>query len=244
MQFEAGLPAAVSGCWLGSEMHRKYVRKDPERLTELTGGATTLICHICREYFPLSDFTRTRLGGYGEVCSECRPALQGAKHEARRRQVLTALVKQYSQGIKSDKIEVPHTSELAEAISRKIGGSDAFADLFVENMQQACASEPGGKTALGYMRTFTELIVRSTDQRETAPDVNVLTEDELEGELRHYVAKMIEANPDLGQEVIEANVRRLSNEAKVLPADEVAEEVVNDNELADLELQDDLKETE
>ncbi len=180
---------------------------------------TQRMCIVCREVLHISQFSErsaqykpwSEIPYRAEVCKGCDSAYQAARKEEKKKKVLEEVIRKLGA---TKQIEVPHTSELAAAISKQIGGPDKFAEMFARNMDSACTANPGSKTALEYMKTFKDLIVKSTDQRETAPDVPLLSDEQLEVELQDRLMRLLSENPQLASQVIEANTKAVPNLAE------------------------------
>jgi len=172
---------------------------------------TQRLCVICREVLHVDNFSKGGDGSRSEVCRRCKPEYEGLRREEKRKKVLEEVIRKLGA---TKQIEVPHTSELAAAISKEIGGPEKFAELFAKNMNSACTANPGSKTALEYMKTFKDLIVKATDQRETAPDVPLLSDEQLEEELQGRLMQLLSENPELAVKVIEASTKTTPNLAE------------------------------
>ncbi len=87
--------------------------------------------------------------------------------------------------------ELPDLKAIVCSFFRKLGGHDAFADILLENFRE---SQPGSQSK---MRIF-EMILQASKtitQKEGSRDVNLLSDADLDRELRSLLAKV----PDAGK---------------------------------------------
>lgn len=176
--------------------------------SELNLTETQRVCVICREVLHIDKFSIGRDGYRSETCNRCEPEYQALRLEEKRRLTLEEVVRKLGS---TKQIKVSHTSELAAQIEKEIGGIEEFAKLFALNMTSACTAEPGSKTALEYQKSFIALITKSTEQRETAPDVPLLSDEQLTDELNARVMDLLSANPQLVSQWIEQNTKPVEN---------------------------------
>ena len=137
-------------------------------------------CPECGETKPCEEFP-LRHGS----CSSCLVAdrVKDARREERTSTAAVLAAKQLLAGVKRRKIDVPHTSELAEALDIRWGGVKAFADSLYEDLQFTIKNSPGTRLSMDAHKVYIDLIKVSTEHRETAPDVGNVTDAELEDEV-------------------------------------------------------------
>lgn len=103
-----------------------------------------------------------------------------SEQEAReRRQALSAIVGLFGR----QRIEAPHISELNESLIKRFGGLDQFATFYYEQIMAAAAQHPGGRSVLSACAQIARIMTASTQHRQSAPDVQLLTDEDLEREL-------------------------------------------------------------
>lgn len=169
-------------------------------------------CLQCRTLKPFGEFTEHSQGGYSELCKPCQKNRKTGIYEDALRKASRDLAGEVTRGLSAGRLEVPHTSELAASIVQKHGGLDGIAD-FIVTQGKACAEEkPGSRAALDYCKLLTVLISKSTEQRETAPDVANLSPEELEQQLQAYLREIVAAHPEMVSQVLETTHRRIDKE--------------------------------
>lgn len=170
-------------------------------------GLVERFCPSCRVWKDKdSCFNKSPHGGRREFCAPCYRNLQNEKRSKLTKAACSQLVKQLVTGKAVEQIEVPHTLELASHVVKGFGGVEDLAELFVSAAKAAYANDPTSKTTLEWMKVTKDLVVKSTDQRETAPDVAQMNEEELNGELAAMIGKLLEENPDLLTEIAQARL--------------------------------------
>ena len=90
-------------------------------------------------------------------------------------------------------INVPHTSELAAAVMKRFGGIEKFADKYFEVVDAILEKDPSTRLALSAVDGVAKMIRDSTVMRETAPDVNNLSDEELELEFQRMIEQKLES---------------------------------------------------
>lgn len=88
------------------------------------------------------------------------------------------------------RINAVHISELNEMIMRRFGSVEQFVDFYYEQTMQAATLNPGGKVALDACHKIVQIVIASTAHRQSAPDVENLSDEDLE---REAVALLNEA---------------------------------------------------
>lgn len=145
-------------------------------------------CQACRRTLPLSAFSRSQKKYYPE-CKECRAILDA---EAKRRQLgkkHDAFFKQLALQIKGKKLNVPHVSEVGAGILEQFGSLEEFCRRWYEQIDKA---PDGSKTKLDGYRAFYQIFHDSTLNRESAPDISDMTDDELAAELQSLFVSNLE----------------------------------------------------
>lgn len=98
---------------------------------------------------------------------------------AERRQALSAIIG----ALGRQRIEAPHISELNESLIKRFGGLEQFATFYYEQIMAAAAQHPGGRSVLSACAQIARIMTASTQHRQSAPDVQLLSDQDLEREL-------------------------------------------------------------
>ena len=179
----------------------------------LESGVVERYCPSCRTWkLKEENFNKLPTGGRRELCAPCHRAVQNEKRTKLMKAACTQLVKQLVTGKAVEQIDVPHTSELASHVVKGFGGVEGLAALFVDAAKASYMANPTGKVTLEWMKATKDLVVKSTDQRQTAPDVAQMNEEELNGELTAMIGKLLDSNPDLLAEIAQARIASLDEE--------------------------------
>jgi hypothetical protein len=128
-------------------------------------------------------------------CPPCHAKAERAAEERRvrrkRQDIEAADKKKRSIGffdrLAKKKLDAAHISELCEEIVGEFGGLHQFARFFVAQTMAAAARNPGGKVALDACAKVISIIVASTEHRKSAPDVENLTDEDIEKEVRSII---------------------------------------------------------
>ena len=89
------------------------------------------------------------------------------------------------------KIDAPHVSELCEGMVQKFGGLNQLCNEWYQQIQYACQNNPGGKLALDGFSAMAKLIAASTEHRQSAPDIENLSEEDIDRELKALAEQML-----------------------------------------------------
>jgi hypothetical protein len=81
---------------------------------------------------------------------------------------------------------------LAAAVVDKMGGVDKLAERYVEVVNSILKEDPATRLALNAVEGVARLVRDSTIMRETAPDVNNVSTEELEKELQALINRSID----------------------------------------------------
>lgn len=160
---------------------------------------------MCGEAKPSDQFKLVRQGSITRRMRRCiscrlivRRARNGGKKRAKSRQAVNGLVKQ----LKTARIEVPHISELASGIIQRFGGLDRFCERWLMQIETTLALNPASRAAMDCFRDVSHLVVQSTVNRQTAPDVQELSDEEMAQELNGHMAHLLRADPELARNVM------------------------------------------
>lgn len=129
--------------------------------------------------------------GRGNICYECllnerRSAIIKRKNETEKT-IFNALMGQMRKPI-----DAPHISEMVEQVMTCFGGTQAFAEFYHDQIIKASVRAPGSKTVLDGCKAIAQMVSQSTKHRHTAPDVSMLTDEDLEREAKALVLTLHE----------------------------------------------------
>lgn len=177
---------------------------ETDRITD--DGSVERFCVGCKKWQPKEDSYAKNGNGFRELCKVCYRIRQNEKRTLLTKAAMGKLVKQLVSGKATTHIDVPHTSEMASGIVKSLGGLDGFVELYTNAMKAAYTENPTSKVTLEYMKLTAGIVTKSTDQRESAPDVAQMNEDELNTELSAMIGKLLEDNPDLLTQIADAKL--------------------------------------
>ena len=169
------------------------------------------VCHYCGE--PKAE---EEMPKQGNKCKACQKAERRERSletsQAARRTAFKALVA----GIRGNKINVPHTSELAAEMIRLYGGLEKFCVEWKTDLDALRAEKPGSKAVIDAKASILKLIVDSTNQRDTAPDLASISDVDLEKEFAGLAAVLLQKNPDVLVELLEESGKRIVDTTECL----------------------------
>lgn len=178
-------------------------------------------CVGCQGLKDKTEFKQHANKGYSENCKACLKRIEAGQHENNLKKASKEILKGFAEALTSKKIEVPHTSELAAAIVGLHGGVGGVADFIYTQGKTAADERPGSRLSLEYCKMLTGLVVKSTEQRQTAPDVANLPDEEIERQIEQHMRMLIESHPDVVSRVLETSHRRIDvDEGQEEPAGE------------------------
>lgn len=173
----------------------------------LEDGTVERFCPGCRQYKDKAEhFRKNPDSGSKELCRVCEKIRKNEKRSKLMKAACGELVKKLVSGKATPQIEVPHTSELAAEMVKGLGGLSGLGRMATDAMKAAYDYDPTSKVSLEWMKLVSGLVVKSTDQRETAPDVPTMTEEELNTELSAMIGKLLNERPELLEETIPARI--------------------------------------
>lgn len=165
---------------------------------EITYGSS-IPCRFCGKTKPVSEMSKRAKNG----CMDCmRQRRKDAKVEVAEQNKRTAF-KTLVAGIRGNKINVPHTSEVAAEMIRLYGGLGEFCSEWKADLDALRMEKPGSKAVLDAKSAVLKLVVESTHQRDSAPDLAGLTDEELEKELAGLAGVLLKNSPEALVEMLE-----------------------------------------
>lgn len=173
---------------------------------ELDDGTVERYCPACNTWLVKDENFRKNGSGRRELCAPCDKNRNIEKRQKLIRGATQQLIKQLGGGKPVAGIEVPHTSEMASAIVKNLGGLEGLAQMYTDAMQASYASDPTSKVTLEYFKLTAGIITKSTDQRETAPDVAQMSDEDLNVELTAMIGRLLDKDPNILNEIMETRL--------------------------------------
>lgn len=131
--------------------------------------------------------------GWSSVCKTCwakqKAALKAKKEEHEAKQAVRSVIK-----LARNRENVPHMTELVEALYARLEGVEGFADLFINDM---LAATPGSPHRIRAGETLIHLTVKNTDSGHAQKPIELFTDEELEQYIQANAGKVIEASETL-----------------------------------------------
>lgn len=172
---------------------------------------TKFICEFCGEKREPEEMTSGM-----KKCRECKREGDRNRNletsKTARRTAFKALVA----GIRGNRINVPHTTELAAEMIRLFGGLESFCSEWKSDLDLLRMEKPGSKAVLDAKAAILKLIVDSTNQRESAPDLAGLSDEDLEKEFASMAAILLQKNPEVLVELLEESGKTIVDEKTLL----------------------------
>ena len=148
----------------------------------------------------------------GLQCIECLRDKTLSSKEKKAKDSRRTAFKSLVAGIRGNKIEVPHTSEVAAEMIRLYGGLANFCQEWKSDLDSLRVEKPGSKMLLDAKSAIVKLVVDSTNQRDSAPDLAGMSDKDLETEFSGVAAMLLSKNPDVMRELLEESGLRLIEE--------------------------------
>lgn len=161
-------------------------------------------CSECGEMKEDSHFPER-----GLQCTECIKEKTRSSKENKAKADRRTAFKSLVAGIRGNKIEVPHTSEVAAEMIRLYGGLSNFCQEWKSDLDSLRIEKPGSKMLLDAKSAIVKLVVESTNQRDSAPDLAGMSDEDLETEFSGLAALLLSKNPDVMRELLEDSGLRL-----------------------------------
>lgn len=180
------LPAAVTPTTAG----------EVEQTPPAAGVARTKWCVGCNQVLPRDSFgknftTNTLRSGErkksftrARICKECAKVRKAKRDIAKRKENSDRLQGMLGRMAGSKNIDVAHISEVAAALTTYMGGVEPAAKAWAANIEVANEIAPGKRDTIKNYEGWANLILKSTENRQTAPDVVGMTTEDIEREMR------------------------------------------------------------
>lgn len=160
------------------------------------------VCQSCKKELPPDSFHSTPEGRLRSRCKKCRAEYENKRRKKKRDERLDALeqdgVDAFVKIARSGGSNIPHSAEMIEVLLEYFGGVRGFGNVF---MKQFWDSPPGGSHRTRMLETVVRLVSNNTALGGARKPLDLMSEEELESELRRQV---LEAAMDLKRlEVVE-----------------------------------------
>lgn len=172
---------------------------------------TKFVCEFCGEKREPQDMTSGM-----KQCKECRRIKDREKSQETSKVARRTAFKTLVAGIRGNRINVPHTTEVAAEMIRLFGGLERFCSEWKSDLDSLRMEKPGSKAVLDAKAAILKLIVDSTNQRESAPDLAGLSDEDLEKEFASMAAVLLQKNPEVLVELLEASGKTIVDETTLL----------------------------
>ncbi len=154
----------------------------------------TRVCPDCKHTLPEPDFL---IGQDGVTrclpCHEAQPAkLAAQQEEAEKAERFRQLVSSVA------KVSAPTITDLNNALMKKFGSLDAFADFYHEQMMAAATTTSGKGSAkvLNACSSISKIVVASTAYQASLSPVAQLTDAELADEYKRELMEVVRRMPE------------------------------------------------
>ena len=134
-------------------------------------------CEICEEVIEYRDDVKR------QICDSCK---QESKERQQKRKIREKAKRAFKQMIASSRpksIDSPHISEVCAEVIKELGGVDLFAKELAEDYRDARERNPGSATVMRFGETVLRLVRDSTTNRESAPDLASMSDEDIATEL-------------------------------------------------------------
>jgi hypothetical protein len=165
------------------------------------------ICSRCGEPRDKAEFRilRHRLTGrmYFESC--CKPCSKEKQKYRRRRRLEKAKQLQFREAVmrlKECGIKAPHVSEVWGELVNTYGGLQQFVTQYKAQIDAAVLRGAGSKVVLDAFKALTHLSVHSSNLQKDATDVALLTDADIENQLKMMTMRVIKTEPQMLRDMI------------------------------------------
>ncbi len=162
-----------------------------------TYGGKQLCCPHCNQSKRPDEFTDTRTGAKSTCCKQCALAMKSDGKKNRNAEQIDQALAGFAAKLRGTHIDVPHISELAGHLIKKLGGVEQLAELWVTTINAIQDQKPASKLALESLLSVARLVETSTAYRESAPDMAAMTDADIQEELRSLILGEVGSSPRL-----------------------------------------------
>lgn len=159
------------------------------------------VCGRCLKVVPNTDFPPD-----SDMCNKCCERLTAEdatqRYEELRQLLCGKAVHRMIAERRGTKIDAPHISEYVATLVQQLGGLQQMAETHARQIEIAIEDEPGSRKVLDHFKTLANLITASTEHRQSAPDVEGLTDEEIIAEFQVLTMQSLAADKDTFNEVL------------------------------------------
>jgi hypothetical protein len=166
------------------------------------------VCIECGVRLPATtEYFHRSKDGFHARCRTCRNRVQRTKrkdqHNKKLDEIERGAIKYFTAAARIGGASIPHSSELLEVLMEYFGGVRGFANAF---MKQYYDSPIGGAFRTKMLDTVSKLVTANTAMGGAKKPLELMTEEELESELRRQV---LEAAAEIRKIEVVDEVRKL-----------------------------------
>lgn len=136
---------------------------------------------------------RSKWDGWSSVCKTCwakqKADIKKRQEDDQAKQAVKSVIK-----LARNRDNVPHMTELVEALYSRLDGVEGFADIFINDM---LAATPGSPHRIRAGETLIHLTVKNTDSGHAQKPMELFTDEELEQYIQSNAGKVIDASRTL-----------------------------------------------
>ena len=154
------------------------------------------VCVTCGMPYPEESFGRNTDNTARLDCPKCRRAIEKEGDQKRLSRDKSRVFSELARRLRGDKINVPHTAELAASMLATYGTLEEFCREWKSEIDAAPA---GSKTKLDQFYAIAKLIAESTRQRDSRPDLDGMSDEDLSNEFLGLFVECAQASPDIAR---------------------------------------------
>lgn len=148
-------------------------------------------CHVEKTLDEFGDL-KAGAGGKQSQCKECLNAKHRESTDLSRRRAVNEVFGQFVTAVRGTKIDVPHISELANEMVKKFRNVEGLATFWYDQLMLAAADEKTSrKVVLDQCYAIAKLVAMSTQNRQTAPDLANMTDDDIDAVIVDAMFKIV-----------------------------------------------------
>jgi len=164
--------------------------------------ATHRLCAECNEVRPCAEFARDD----DLTCTHCHSRLTTQEANRRLEEVQAVLANTTLRFMATERkgthIDAPHISEAVALGVRKLGGLEGLMTLYTDAVKASYEQDRASRKTLDHLWKFLQLITASTEHRQTAPDVEGLSEEEILAEYQTLALQAATSNVEQFQAML------------------------------------------
>ena len=136
-----------------------------------------VMCPICDSINPYSEVGRSG------ICQRCAEVDRIRKERQETRDKAREALGKMVRASRPQVINAPHISQVCASVIEEMGGIERFCQDLSEDYQDARERNPGSATVMRFGETILRLVRDSTSQRDSAPDVVNMSDDDIVSEM-------------------------------------------------------------